>query len=39
MRELATIGIDVATDVIAVCVIDQHAGVAEQRSFQREPSY
>lgn len=36
MNQLTTIGIDLAKDVIAVCVMDQHGAVTEQRVFRRE---
>lgn len=36
MDQLTTIGIDLAKDVIAVCVMDQHGAVTEQRVFQRD---
>ncbi|MFC7519093.1 IS110 family transposase [Herbaspirillum sp. GCM10030257] len=36
MEQLTTIGIDLAKEVIAVCVMDQHGAVTEQRVFRRD---
>lgn len=36
MDKLTTIGIDLAKDVIAVCVMDQHGKVVEQRVLRRD---
>jgi hypothetical protein len=36
MDKLTTIGIDLAKDVIAVCVMDHHGAVTELRAFRRE---
>ncbi|HJV72856.1 MAG TPA: IS110 family transposase, partial [Noviherbaspirillum sp.] len=36
MHQLTTIGIDLAKDVIAVCIMDQHGAVTEQRVLRRE---
>ena len=36
MGKLTTVGIDLAKDVIAVCVLDVHGTVIERRIFRRE---
>jgi transposase len=36
MDQLTTVGIDLAKDVIAECVMDQHGAVTEQRVFRRD---
>src|SRR5215471_1123637 len=36
MEELTTVGIDLAKDVIAVCVLDVHGAAMERRVFRRE---
>jgi len=36
MREITTVGIDLAKDVIAACVLDAHGAVVERRVFKRD---
>lgn len=36
MEELTTVGIDLAKDVIAACVLDTHGAVVERRVLKRE---
>ena len=36
MHELTTVGIDLAKEVIAVCVLDRHGAVVERRVLRRE---
>lgn len=36
MEKLTTIGLDLAKDVIAVCMMDQHGTAIEQRVFRRD---